>query len=157
MTKEISIKINAKACNKSMSTYIREIALNSNVINFDYPEIEAHTQEIRAKRENTDRMIYTILRTGEYAPADFEYILKQIKYIYYNEKRLVEKPPMIKEEKSQQFATEARKIVRNYISKNQCIVLKGFFSERKYSKNLKVSVFVFAFSFCGFTVCGKTI
>ncbi len=114
----VSIKNNAKACNKSMSVYIREMALNSKVINVDYPEIEAHTQEIKAKRENIDRMIYTILKTGEYAQANFEYILKQIKYIYYSEKRLVEKLPMIKEEKTRQVAIEARKIARNYISEN---------------------------------------
>lgn len=113
----IRIKNNAKACDKTVSTYIRDMALDFNKIDVSYSEIEAHTQELIARREIIYRMIYTILKSGEYVPADLEYILERINDIYRSEKLLVQQIPRIKEEKARQVAIEARKIVRKYISK----------------------------------------
>ena len=61
-------------------------------------------------------MIYTILKSGEYVPADLEYILERINDIYRSEKLLVQQIPRIKEEKAHQVAIEARRIVRKYMS-----------------------------------------
>ncbi len=112
----IRIKNNAKACGKTVSTYMRDMALDFNKIDVSYGEICAHTQEFITKSEVIHRMIYTILKSGEYAPADLEYILERINDIYRSEKLLVQQISRIKEEKAHQVAIEARRIVRKYIS-----------------------------------------
>lgn len=112
----IRIKNNAKACGKTVSTYMRDMALDFNKIDVSYSEICEHTQELITKSEVIHRMIYTILKSGEYSPADLEYILERINDIYRSEKLLIQRIPMIKEEKVRQVAIEARRIVRKYIS-----------------------------------------
>lgn len=83
------IKSNAKACGKTVSAYIREIALNMLILDIDTSCITKHTSEISSYRNAITQLIFTIKRTGNYTPADLEYIVKNTSEILKSEKEFL--------------------------------------------------------------------
>ena len=83
-----TIKDNAKAYDLKVSAYIRERALNPNIVNCTYDEIEAHIKELVLHREKINRVSHTIYKTIEYVPSNIDYILEEMKKILRSKKSL---------------------------------------------------------------------
>ena len=81
----LQIQNNANSCEKTISGYIREIALNMCIIECDTSHVEQHTAEISSYRNAISQLIYTIKKTSNYTPADLEYIAKYTKEILKSE------------------------------------------------------------------------
>lgn len=111
------IQLNARAVNRTVSAFVREIALNFCVLNCDYDSISKHTHEITSLRNAINQLVYTIKKTGEYVPADLEYILNKMNEISKSEKEFLGLMIGEKEKKTKAISREARKIVREKISK----------------------------------------
>lgn len=111
------IQQNANAMNKTVSAYIREISKNFCVLKYDYDAILRHTHEITSLRNAINRLVYTIQKTGEYVPADLEYILDKMNEISKSEKNFIGFMLDDKEKKTKAISREARKIVREKLSK----------------------------------------
>ena len=84
------IRKNAKACDRTTSAYMREMAMNMCVYQHNYHTIEKHTKEISVIRNAIVQMTYTIFATSKYFPADLEYIYSRLKEIFAKEKQLLE-------------------------------------------------------------------
>lgn len=110
-----NIQDNAKACNKTVSAFVRESATNFCVLNYDYETVMQHTHEITSLRNAINQLVYTIKKTGEYVPADLEYILNKMNEISKSENEFVNNMLDDKEKKSKLIGREVRKIVRQKI------------------------------------------
>lgn len=106
------IQQNAKAMDKTVSAYIREISKNFCVLKYDYESILKHTHEITSLRNAINQLVYTIKKTGEYVPADLEFILDKMNEISKSEKEFVGFMLNDKEKKTKAISREVRKIVR---------------------------------------------
>lgn len=106
------IQMNAKACDKTVSAYIREMALNFCVLDCNYEKIIDHTHEITSLRNAVNQLVYTIKKSGEYVPADLEYILAKMNDISKSENNFVNIMLDEKEKKTKAIAKEVRKLVR---------------------------------------------
>ena len=111
------IQMNARAANRTVSAFVREIALNFCVLNCDYDSISKHAHEITSLRNAINQLVYTIKKTGEYVPADLEYILNKMNEISKSEKEFLGLMLGEQEKKTKAISREARKIVREKISK----------------------------------------
>lgn len=111
------IQQNAKAMDRTVSAYIREIAKNFCVLKCDYEAILRHTHEITSLRNAINQVIYTIKKTGEYVPADLEFILNKMNEISKSEKEFLSIMLNEKEKNTKAIAREVRKIVREKLSK----------------------------------------
>lgn len=101
----LQIQRNAKLCNKTVSAYLRELALNMTIFNVDTSCITKHISQITTLSNAIAQLIFTIKKTDNYTPADLEYIdnkigkilecEKEFLNIYINsiesEKKLIEK------------------------------------------------------------------
>lgn len=110
---------NANACNSKLSAYIRDSALKFNVINVSYDEIRENTKEIHDTREVINRLAYTILKTGEYVPADLEYIVEKLNMLANNQKEFLKLMPSVLHDKTLFVSRQVRKIARNRIIKSK--------------------------------------
>lgn len=113
----ITIQNNAKACNKKVSAYMRESALNPNLLRCSYDEIEAHIKELELQRHCINMISYTIYKTREYVTPDLDYVLDRLYGIIHTQKELIQLMSHVKEEKTRQVAKEIRKIVRERLPK----------------------------------------
>lgn len=84
------IKKNAKACNKTVSAYIREVGLNMAIIQIDNTCITDHTHEITAYKNAIHSLIFTIRKTGNYTPVDLEYIFEKTNELLKTEKEFLQ-------------------------------------------------------------------
>ena len=108
------IRKNAEACDKTVSAYVRETALNMCVITPPAEEITKHTNEISAYRNTINQLIFTIKQTGYYNPLDIEYILDKINLLLESEKELLN----TYSKSNESFRKQIARIVRYNISKN---------------------------------------
>lgn len=83
------LKQNAESTGQSVSEYTRSCAFNPYSLNLNYDEIEQHTQEISEIKSAVNRLIYTLVVSGNYYPADVENILKLLSEISESEKKLI--------------------------------------------------------------------
>lgn len=83
------LKNGANKSGKSVSAYARNCALNQYSLCVNYDEIEQHTKEISEIKSAMNRLIYTLVRAGNYYPADIENILKLLNEISKSEKKLI--------------------------------------------------------------------
>lgn len=113
------IQKNAKAIDKTVSAYIREIAKDFCILKYDYQSIVEHTHQITSLRNAVNQLVYTIKKTGEYVPADLEYILKKMNEISQSENEFVTLMLDDKENKTKAISQEVRKIVRQQLSKGK--------------------------------------
>lgn len=106
------IQQNAAAMDKTVSAYVRYIAKDFCVLKYDYETILQHTHEITALRNAINQLVYTIKKTGEYVPADLEFILDKMNEISKSEKEFVGNMLNDKDKKTKAITREVRKIVR---------------------------------------------
>lgn len=84
------IKNNAKAAGKTVSAYIREVALNFFVFDCDNSDlINDHIHEISSLRNSINQLIYTIEKTGDYYPSELETIHDLMVEILSSEKNFL--------------------------------------------------------------------
>ena len=113
------IQDNAKAMNKTVSAYVREISKNFCILNYDYQAIIDHTHEITSLRNAVNQLVYTIKKTGEYVPADLEFILDKMNEISKSENQFVNIMLDDKEKKTKAISKEARKLIREHLKKGR--------------------------------------
>jgi hypothetical protein len=111
------IQLNARAMDKTVSAYVREISRNFCVFKYDYESILQHAHEITYLRNAINQLIYTIRKTGEYVPADLEFILYKMYQISKSEKEFVSFMLDDRDKKTKAISREVRKIVRGELSK----------------------------------------
>ena len=85
---KLQIQKNARAAGRSVSAYIRGMALNLCIFKLNYKEIDDHTHEISSLRNAINQLIYTIVKTGDYYPSELEAIHKLMVKIIDSEKKL---------------------------------------------------------------------
>lgn len=119
------IRINAKVCDKTVSAYIRELALNMCLIENDYSCIERHTAQISAYRNAINQLIFTIKKTGNYTPVDLEYILNKTNEILKSENKFLDMYEKLVESEKKLIARTVRQIVRENIKKTNSTVKRS--------------------------------
>ena len=122
-TKQIKISVNeneyeiikkgAEISQKTISAYVREVALYQCVLHFNYDEIETHSREISEVKQGINRLIYTLIKSQNYYSEDIENLLEMLKKIYESEKILIKTV-----QKSRAFLHQKlKKIVKENIEK----------------------------------------
>ena len=85
------IKSNAQKHNMKVAPYIRMVAQNPNIINYDYSAIEEHSKKVKQIVNSVNQLIFTIHINKNYLPKEIEYILASVKEICESEKELLKK------------------------------------------------------------------
>lgn len=85
-----NIKLNADILDMKVIPYIRKVAQNPNIINFNYSAIERHTRQIGKIEQSINLLIYTIHLNNDYLPKEIEAIAEYIKEIWETENKLLE-------------------------------------------------------------------
>ncbi|MBR5015129.1 MAG: hypothetical protein IKY16_11100, partial [Bacteroidales bacterium] len=83
---DAQIQKNAKACDKTVSAYVREMALDMCVYQYNYRAVQEHTAQLSLINKAVIQLLFTIRRLGSYAPADLEYMMNKV-----HEMQLLEK------------------------------------------------------------------
>lgn len=78
------IRAKAKACGLTTSKFIREAALNSCVIKTDYSEILNNLKKVHELTNIVYKLGYTMSKTGEFIPVNFETMMKKMEEINKN-------------------------------------------------------------------------
>lgn len=88
-TEDKNIKENAQKLNMQVAPYIRMVAQNPTIINFDYSVIEKHTKQIGQIVNSVNQLIFTIEMNNEYQPKEIDGIAEYIKDIWKTERQLL--------------------------------------------------------------------
>ena len=98
MQRQINIKIseeeykeisdNASILNKTTTAYVKELALSQNIINYNFDEIQKHTEEITEIKKILSQILYSILRNREIYKGDIQTILQLLQSISQSENEL---------------------------------------------------------------------
>lgn len=83
------IKMNAQACNQSISSFVKQNALEAKIIKPDLSIFSEYTAEIHDNGMALMQLLYTIVRRGTCVPADLEYILEKTRAILNLQKKLL--------------------------------------------------------------------
>lgn len=86
-----AIEKNAKVCGKTMSAYVRNVALEMCLLHIEHEYITEHTHEISSYKNAVSVLVYTIMKTQNYVPKDLEYILEKTDMILKLEKQFFAK------------------------------------------------------------------
>jgi hypothetical protein len=105
------IRNNAKAAGRTVSAYIRAMALDLVILQCDTSEINAHVHEISSLRNAINQLIYTIQKTGDYYPAELEAIHDLMEQIMVSEKKFLAKMEKDIPRKQKEIRKEAKKVV----------------------------------------------
>ena len=110
------IKNNAKAVDKTVPAFLRDLGVNFCVLKWEYQTIINHAHEILATKNAINQLVYSIRKTGEYVPADLEYIILKLDEIAKSEKQFVERMLVDQEQKTKNVARSARRIIRQHLA-----------------------------------------
>ena len=84
------IRANAESCGMKVAPYIRMIAQNPNIIDFDYSDISEHTNLIKDRVNTVNQIIFTISVVGDYLQKGVDGIKDYTEEILDTEKKLLE-------------------------------------------------------------------
>ena len=118
------IRKNAKACDKIPSAYIREMAMNMYVLKCDYKPVEDHTKQISAIRNTLTHLVFTILKTSNYVPADLEWILEKMKDIFNLEREFLRNDLKFRDKLEAELEKTVQAIVTEHLAKNTNEIIK---------------------------------
>lgn len=79
--KEI-ITNNADLLKMTVTNYLRLVAKNPTIVEYDYGIIHEHTREIGEIRKAINRLIWTIEFTNNYLPNQIDFIVKMMQDIF---------------------------------------------------------------------------
>ena len=83
------IRFRAKGLGMQVAPYIRRVAQNPTIINYNYDEIRNHTKEIAEIRNSVNRLIFTIEATNNYLPREIVSIVNLMQEIFRSENCLL--------------------------------------------------------------------
>lgn len=83
------IKANAKKLELPIATYIRMVAQNPNIINFNYSAMQEHTKQVGQIVNSVNQLIFTIEVNDDYQPKEIDGIMDYVKEIFETEKKLL--------------------------------------------------------------------
>ena len=84
-----NIKLNADILDMPIASYIRRVAQNPTIINFNYSAIEKHTRQVGQVVNSINQLIFTIKINHDYLPKEIEGIRDYIEEIWETEKKLI--------------------------------------------------------------------
>ena len=84
-----TIKANADFLEMSIASYIRKVAQNPTIINFDYSAIREHTKQVGQVVNSVNRLIFTIELNNDYQPKQIEAIRDCVNWIWETENKLI--------------------------------------------------------------------
>ena len=113
---DAQIRKNAKACDKTVSAYIREMALNMCIYQYDYRAVQEHTDQLSLINKAVIQLLFTIRKMGSYAPADLEYIMNKVHEMQLLEKEFLQCDIKIHEDLRKQIADTVREIVDQHLA-----------------------------------------
>ena len=114
-----NIERNARAARRTKSAYIREVAENLMVVNCSCDVVYDHKQTILALNNAVQKMIYTILKTGEYVPPDLDYIADKMRKILDAENQLLATIDEDCERTRQEFRRVVRRNIRDVLKNEE--------------------------------------
>lgn len=112
------IEKNARACDKTVSAYVREVARNMCVLDIDHTYLIEHTLKITSLRNAIFDLIFYIRKSGNYTPPDLEYILKKMDEIATLEGDFLDKYSSIYSKMRKMIARTVRQTVNEYLFKS---------------------------------------
>ena len=83
------IENNAKKLNMQIAPYIRMVAQNPNIINFDYSVIEEHTKQVGQVVNSVNQLIFTIEVNNDFQPKEIWGIRDYVEEIWDTENKLL--------------------------------------------------------------------
>ena len=83
------IENNAKKLNMQIAPYIRMVAQNPNIINFDYSVIEEHTKQVGQVVNSVNQLIFTIEVNNDFQPKEICGIRDYVDEIWDTENKLL--------------------------------------------------------------------
>lgn len=83
------IKENAAKLNMEVRPYIRMVAQNPTIINFDYSVIEEHTKQIGQVVNSVNQLIFTIEVNNDFQPKEIWGIRDYVEEIWDTENKLL--------------------------------------------------------------------
>lgn len=109
---QMQIKNNAKAVGRTVSAYIREMALNLCILQCDSGDaVVDHVHEISSLRNSINQLIYTIQKTGDYYPAELEAIHDLVEELMKSENEFLKMMEKDIPKKKKAFQKEAQIVV----------------------------------------------
>lgn len=109
------IKMNAQACGQSVSEYVKQNALSMQMIKPDQSVISENTAQLHEQRMAVMQLIYTIMKTETYVPADLEYILEKTKEMLKQQTVFLEEFKEHTKKDIKRMKKEVREIVKQRI------------------------------------------
>lgn len=85
-----NIKANADLLKMPMAPYIRKVAQNPNIINFDYAAIREHTKQVGQVVNSVNRLIFTIEVNNDFQPKQIDAIRDYVQYILDTENKMLD-------------------------------------------------------------------
>ena len=110
----LQIQNNAKAAGRTVSAYIREMALNLCILQCDSGNaVIDHVHEISSLRNSINQLIYTIQKTGDYYPAELEAIHDLMEQVMVSENKLLKMTEKDIPRRKKEFQKTAKKVVED--------------------------------------------
>jgi len=104
------INANAALLDKTITAYVKELALNQNIINYDFETLQKHTEEISNIKQGLNQIVITMIQNGDIYSGDMNTILSVIQELTDSEKEI--KSQLRKERESN------RKYLKKCVQKN---------------------------------------
>lgn len=104
------INANAALLDKTITAYVKELALNQNIINYDFETLQKHTEEISNIKQVLNQIVITMIQNGDIYSGDMNTILSVIQELTDSEKEI--KSQLRKERESN------RKYLKKCVQKN---------------------------------------
>ena len=106
------VRKNARSLEMTTSAYVRCIARDLLVYRYQHQVVSDHTHQLTATRNAINQLVYSIRKTGEYVPADLEYILDKMDEISVSENKLRSHLMDKQDDYDRAFKQEVRRIIR---------------------------------------------
>lgn len=104
------INANAALLDKTITAYVKELALNQNIINYDFETLQKHTEEISNIKQVLNQIVIKMIQNGDIYSGDMNTILSVIQELTDSEKEI--KSQLRKERESN------RKYLKKCVQKN---------------------------------------
>lgn len=104
------INANAALLDKTITAYVKELALNQNIINYDFETLQKHTEEISNIKQVLNQIVITMIQNGDIYSGGLNTILSVIQELTDSEKEI--KSQLRKERESN------RKYLKKCVQKN---------------------------------------
>ena len=83
------IQKNARKVNMQVAPYIRHVACDPTILQYDCSAILAHTNEMGKVRTSINRLVYTIDATNNYLPREIFRIVDLMEKLFASENKLL--------------------------------------------------------------------